>query len=412
MESMWKIYAPYCRRQWRKSSSDKGFAEECYQIGIHSLRDGEVCALVLAGGRGTRLGFDGPKGLYPLLHSKTLFQLLAERIMKLQFLAGNNCVIPWYIMTSPMNHLQTLEFFKQQKFFGLNEENIILFQQGVLPCLDFEGKIILESKCKCAMAPDGNGGIYNSMKKNHIFDDMRRRKIKYIHTFAIDNALVKPADPVFIGSCIRNNADCGNKVLWKRDASEKVGIVAVKNGKPCIMEYSDMDKKLLDKVDENGALVYGAANICNHFFTVDFLEHTVLPNLDDMYHIAKKKIPYWESKNGSTVNPTEQNGMKLESFIFDVFPLSSNMTILQVKREAEFAPVKNSPGSETDSPCQAREMMSDLAKKWVRQAGIMLEGEIESNECEISPLTSYAGEGLKDEFISKNILILKCPFRI
>ena len=119
---------------------------------------------------------------------------------------------------------------------------------------------------------------------------MRRRKIKYIiHTFAIDNALGKPADPVFIGSCINNNADCGNKVLWKRDASEKVGIVAVTNGKPCIMEYSDIDKKLLEKVDENGALVYGAANIGNHFFTMDFLEHTVLPNLDDMYHIHSQE---------------------------------------------------------------------------------------------------------------------------
>lgn len=413
-----KIIEPFNRTI--NSTKDKKFVKTCYEIGLEAIKAGNVCAIVLAGGQGTRLGFDGPKGMYPLLHDgKTLFQILAERIIKLQNIAlgkdigkVSTSIIPWYIMTSPMNHEETASFFEKHDFFGLKKENVTFFQQGVLPCVDNNGKMILETRSKCAMAPDGNGGIYISMKKNNVFKDMRRRNIKYVHTFAIDNALVKPADPTFIGCCIKDNADCGNKVLWKRDASEKVGVIALKNGKPCVIEYSDMDQQLLGKKDEKtGELVYGAANICNHFYTLDFLEQIVIPNLQGIYHIANKKIPYWDPQTEKTIVPTEKNGMKLESFIFDVFPLSSRMTILQVCRDEEFAPVKNAPGSSTDSPDQAREMMSNLAKSWVQQAGAVLKGDVESNSCEVSPLTSYSGEGLGDMF-EQNRSELTCPFHI
>lgn len=394
------------------STKDKDFSKSSHDIGMKAIREGNVCALVLAGGQGTRLGFDGPKGMYPLLGSKTLFQILAERIIKLQQLAGNDCIIPWYIMTSPMNHQQTSSFLEQNDFFGLKKENVILFQQGVLPCVDLNGKMILETKSKCAMAPDGNGGIYISMKKNGIFEDMRKRNIKYVHAFAIDNALTKPADPIFMGCCIIDKADCGNKVLWKRDASEKVGIVAMKNGKNYVVEYSDMDPKLLEEKDENGTLIYGAANICNHFYTLDFLENVVIPKSNGMYHVAHKKIPFWDSDSNATVTPEKNNGIKLESFIFDVFPLSSRMAILEVLREEEFAPVKNAPGSSTDSPDQAREMISNLAKSWVTKAGATLKGEIDSKSCQVSPLTSYAGEGLEDRFQNEECAVLECPFEI
>ena len=398
-----------------QSTTDTSFVKSSYEIGMKAIKEGSVCALVLAGGQGTRLGFDGPKGMYPLLlrSKSTLFQLVAERILKLQQLSGNShTIIPWYIMTSPMNHETTLEFFQQNRFFGLKEENVILFSQGVLPCVDLNGKIILENKSKCSMAPDGNGGIYTAMEKNRILEDMEKRGIQYIHAFAIDNALVKPADPVFIGCCIVENADCGNKVLWKRDSKEKVGIVALKNKKPCVLEYSDMSPNLLNQVDKYGKLVYGAANICNHFYTLDFLQNVVLQNLHHMYHIAHKKIPYWNPETNSTQTPMKNNGIKLESFIFDVFPLSKKMSIMQVCRKEEFAPVKNAPGSANDSPDQAREMISNLAKSWVKQAGIKLRGDVDSNSCEISPLTSFGGEGIDKLFENMENRVLECPFHL
>lgn len=392
------------------STSDVSLVKSMRALGMTAIREGKVCALVLAGGQGTRLGFDGPKGMYKLIKNKSLFQLISERIIKLQILSKTNVaddpIIPWYIMTSPMNHSQTVTFFKEANFFNLRPEQVVFFEQGVLPCLDSNGRIILDSKTSCAMAPDGNGGIYAAMAKHNIFQHMHSHNVQYIHAFAIDNALVRPADPVFIGHCIHQNADCGNKVLWKRDASEKVGILVRKNVKPCIVEYSDMDPELMQQVDDNGKLLFGAANICNHFYTREFLEHTVLPNLTNLYHIADKKIPTYDPNTDTTSTPTQNNGVKLETFIFDVFPLSKKMAILQVQREEEFAPVKNAPGSKTDSPDQAREMISNLAKAWVQEAGAVLK-QINDNPCEVSPLTSYAGEGLRELVQDKEI---NCPF--
>lgn len=217
----------------------------------------------------------------------------------------------------------------------------------------------------------------------------------------------------FLGFCISRNADCGNKVVWKTDAHEKVGVMALRDGKPCIIEYSDIDTETVEQRDPaTGKLLYGAGNICNHFFTVDFLRNVVLPNMNAIYHVAHKKIPFYDSVTEQTVRPATNNGIKLESFIFDVFPLSNRMAIYEVKREEEFAPVKNSPGSATDSPDTARQMISDLAKAWVTKAGAILvnsndEEESSSNLCEISPLVSYAGEGLLSKLKSRELL---CPF--
>lgn len=283
--------------------------------------------------------------------------------------------------------------------------------KGTLPCLAPDGKIIMETKSKCAMAPDGNGGIYPAMQKSGVLDDMKSRGIKHIHAFAIDNALVKPADPTFIGYCIIEEADCGNKVLWKEEPHEKVGVIAERDGKPCVIEYSELSSEMAEKAKGMGKhkkLVFGAANICNHYYSMSFLRDKVLPNQGNFYHIANKKIPCWDASKNETITPSENNGMKLETFIFDVFPLSTSMAILEVDREEEFAPVKNAPGSSSDSPDTAREKLSVLAKSWLQSVKAALKSDDENGTCEVGPLTSYSGEGL-DAYKWK---IVDCPFNI
>jgi UDP-N-acetylglucosamine/UDP-N-acetylgalactosamine diphosphorylase len=203
-------------------------------------------------------------------------------------------------------------------------------------------------------------------------------------------------------------ADCGNKVVWKTSAHEKVGVIAEKDGKSCVVEYSDISKEMAEAVDDKGRLQFGAGNICNHFYTIDFLKTKVFPELGNIYHIAKKKIPFYDEESKTTVMPESNNGLKLETFIFDIFPLSKTMAVLDVNRSEEFAPVKNAPGSASDSPDTARKYISDLAKKWVTKAGGRLVGDSEAI-CEVSPLTSYGGEGLEDLVNDKEI---KCPFSL
>jgi len=400
---------------------EKDLASTYYRLGIDATRKNTVAALLLAGGQGTRLGFDGPKGMYDigLTSGKTLFCLIAERIRKLIQLSeandrieSDNSVgqvrVPLYIMTSPMNDKVTREYFEMNNYFGLPSEDVLFFAQGTLPCLSSSGSILMESPSKCAMAPDGNGGVYSAMERCGIISDMALRGIEHVHAFAIDNALTKPADPAFIGYCIAEKADCGNKVLWKVDPHEKVGVIAEKDGKPCVVEYSIMSKEMAEMVNDDNKLIYGAANVCNHYYTLSFLKDKVLPNLGSMYHVADKKIPIWDEEKVATVTPSVNNGIKLESFIFDVFPLSSSMAILEVDRLHEFAPVKNSPGSETDSPDVARKMISDVAKKWLLEAGSKLTGEVMSNSCEVVPMSSFGGEGL-DTYKDK---CTACPFSL
>lgn len=393
-------------------STDTNCIEIARIKGMECIRKGQVAALVLAGGQGTRLGFSGPKGMYNigLQSGRTLFQLMSERLKRLSQISANSSdhqrqLIPFYIMTSPLNHDETVEYFKKEDFFGLGENNVFFFRQGMLPCVTIEdSKLIMESAGLVAMAPDGNGGIYPSLKLSGALDDMKNRGILYLHVFSIDNALVKPADPVFIGYCVNQEADCGNKVVWKAHPHEAVGVVAEKGNKPCIVEYSEITKELAESTNEEGTLVFGAANICNHFYTIDFLENKILPNMGKLYHIAKKKIPYFDSESDETVTPVTNNGIKLELFIFDVFPLSERMAVLEVERSEEFAPVKNSSGA--DSPDSAKAMMSALSRKYIIEAGGQVIGD--SIPCEISPLISYGGEGL-EQFRGK---VLSSPFSI
>jgi UDP-N-acetylglucosamine/UDP-N-acetylgalactosamine diphosphorylase len=420
-----KTIKPFSGKVTSTTKDAKHLKKTCYNLGIDAIKSNKVATILLAGGQGTRLGFDGPKGMYDIgMPSKrTLFCMVAERILSLTKIASDDNVdktvhIPLYIMTSPMNHEITMNYFESNDFFGLPSDDVKFFAQGTLPCLTPQGEIIMESQSQCAMAPDGNGGIYPAMKAGGVMDDMKKRGIEHVHAFAIDNALVKPADPTFIGYCIEEKADCGNKVVWKQDPHEKVGVIAERDGQPCVIEYSELSTEMAEqskgKMGRKKKLQFGAANICNHYYSISFLEDKVMPNQGKSYHLANKKIPFFDGEKKETVSPTENNGIKLESFIFDVFPLSTNMAILEVEREAEFAPVKNPPGSSSDSPDTARSKLSTLAKSWLKDVGAILiykqvdlsKLEEDDQVCEILPLTSYNGEGLT-QYEGKEI---ECPF--
>lgn len=392
-------------------STDAATVAKIKPLGLDVIQKGKIAALVLAGGQGTRLGFDHPKGMYNigLPSGRTLFQMIVERLLRLKTLAKADDYIPLYVMTSPINHEETVSFFESNQCFGMPRSDIVFFQQGVLPCFDNDNKIILEAPGRVAVAPDGNGGIYPSLDKSGSLADMEARGIEYLHVFAIDNSLVKPADPVFVGYCLSQNADCGNKVCWKTTAHEKVGVVAARDGKPCVIEYSEITKEMAEQTNESGRLVFGAGNIANHFYTIDFIRNTILPKFGNLYHLAHKKIPYYDAAKKEVIKPTANNGIKLETFIFDVFPLSQRMAVWDVTRPDEFAPVKNAPGSASDSPDTARALISNLAKTWVQAAGGTLTGDTDSDQCEISPLTSFAGEGLEDLVKGKDI---SCPFSL
>ena len=375
---------------------------KCYEDeGFLQISEGKVAVLLMAGGQGTRLGVSYPKGMYDvgLPSRKSLFQLQAERIRRLEDLAcnrtGKRSNITWYIMTSEATMGATQEFFKKHDFFGLNENNIVMFEQSVLPCFTFDGKIIMDEKWKIARSPDGNGGIYRALRDTKILDDIEKRGIKYLHAHAVDNILVKVADPVFVGYCVQKQAECGAKVVDKVSPQEAVGVICKVDGQYQVVEYSEITSKTAEKRNSDGKLTFSAGNICNHFFTTEFLRKIANEFESSLHlHVAKKKIPYVDV-SGQRHKPDKPNGIKMEKFVFDVFPYASRFVIWEVNREEEFSPLKNADTAEKENPTTCRNDIFCLHRHYIQNAGGIVETNGTPVICEISPLVSYAGEGLE-----------------
>ncbi|EFN75720.1 UDP-N-acetylhexosamine pyrophosphorylase [Harpegnathos saltator] len=365
------------------------------ELGLKEVAESRVAVLLMSGGQGTRLGVTYPKGIYDidLPSHKTLFQLQAERILRLQNIAEQQCgkygEITWYILTSEATHDATVTYLSKHNYFGLKEKNVKAFKQGMLPCFTFDGKIILDAKHRISKAPDGNGGLYRALENQGILDDMMQRGIRSIHAHSVDNILVKVADPIFLGYCLVSETDCGVKV---EDHYQ-------------VVEYSEITKDTAELCHADGQLVYNAANICNHYFTVNFLKDVGYFHEKDLdLHVAKKKIPYINDE-GERITPKSPNGIKIEKFVFDVFRFSKNFAVWQGTRDEEFSPLKNSNSAGQDCPSTARSDLLNLHKKWLLNAGAKNVG----NDVEISPLLSYAGENLnqianKQSFVGPQIL--------
>ncbi|WPT13592.1 UDP-N-acetylglucosamine diphosphorylase 1 [Picochlorum sp. SENEW3] len=366
---------------------DGGKCEEWRREGLEMIAQGALGVLLLAGGQGTRLGSSKPKGCYDvgLPSGKSMFQIQAERIRRLEVMAGDTKSLRWYIMTSQATDKDTREFFEANRYFGLKKDQIVFFSQGMLPAVTEEGKIIMESKGKIAMSPDGNGGVYVALEKHGIFEDMKKHGVEALDCCSVDNILVRLGDPVFAGYCKTSGIECGARVVAKSYPEEKVGVFAQKGGKLHVVEYSELDPLEASASDpQSGVLKYNWSNICLHYFEREWLARVSSKlSKGGSYHIAKKKIPSFDTK---------VPGIKLELFIFDTFPMATNWGLMEVKREEEFSPVKNAPGSETDSPDTAREHVLALHESWVTRQDGIIEGE---GGIEISPLVSYAGENLE-----------------
>lgn len=395
--------------------SDKQTQDEWWNRGLQLIADNKVAVVLMAGGQGTRLGSSAPKGCFDigLPSHKSLFQIQAERIARLQVLASKrreqagSPVVPWYVMTSGPTRKATEDFFKTNNYFGLSPDQVIIFEQGVLPCISNDGKILLESKSRVAVAPDGNGGIYNALVDAKVLDDMAHRGIEHVHAYCVDNCLVKVADPVFIGYCASQNVDIGTKVVRKRNATEPVGLILLKNGKPDVVEYSEIDDAVAAEEDpaQPGVLRFRAANIVNHYYSFRFLKSIPEWAANLPHHIARKKIPYADLESGETVKPEKPNGIKLEQFVFDVFPLIelSKFACMEVKREDEFSPLKNARGTGEDDPDTSKHDIMAQGRRWLEAAGAKFAEGVEDG-VEVSPLVSYVSVAFAVFFVTLFVL--------
>lgn len=371
--------------------------EEYRDIGLEQISNSKVAVIVLVGGQGTRLGMPYPKGMCPtgIPSGKTLFQIQAERIHRLTQLAkektGKEGVIHWYLMTSEATDMLTDKFLQQNQYFDLNKDNVRLFKQAQIPCFDLEGKILLEEKDGVALAPDGNGGIYKALKENGILEDMEKKGILYVHVHSVDNILIKVADPVFIGKCVKDNIDCGLKVIKKSDPCEPLGLIVSVAKEWQVVEYSEISKETASlKTPTGDDLVFNAGNICNHFFTVDFLKSVATERESDLKLHMAKKISTQIGPEGDKIRPPAHNCIKIEKFIFDVICYSKNFLVWQVERNQEFSPVKNNDVCKKDCFSTAKKDLLALHKTWVENMG----GKCKGEGVEVSPLLSYEGEGL------------------
>ncbi len=360
--------------------------------GEAALRAGEVGVLLVAGGQGTRLGFDGPKGAFPVgaLSGDTLFAIHAHKIVALERTYGT--AVPFYIMTSEGNDAATRSFFEEHDFFGLSPERVMFFTQGMWPALTAEGKIILDRPDHIFMGPDGHGGLLSALHARGVTVDMQRRGLTSIFYFQVDNALVEIADPAFIGIHNLRGAQLSVKVCAKRDPEEGLGMVVVQNGREAIVEYTELTHEQKYERLADGEFKYNNGSVAIHVFSVDFLVQESTAELP--LHLAHKKVPTCD-EDGQTVKPTEPNAFKFEKFIFDSLPHAERSVNVVFKREDEFSPVKNAEGK--DSPATAQQDMTLKFARWLEQCGADVPRDGDGaplHRIEIDPLFARSPEAL------------------
>jgi UDP-N-acetylglucosamine/UDP-N-acetylgalactosamine diphosphorylase len=405
-----------------------------HELGLTAIRQGQVAVVMLAGGQGTRLGSSQPKGMYRigLPSGKSLFAVHADRLHALCSLANklhrcvcsssfssssdssnascdssqtSDCVsencscrrqssIAWYIMTSDATDAATRQYFDENDYFGFDKQSVRFFVQRSQPCLTRDAEMLpIDGGGGVARAPNGNGGVYEALGESGCVDDMRKRGVEAVFVTGVDNVLLRIADPQFVGALLEQRADAAAKVVRKVEPTERVGVLGVRDGRTAVVEYSELSGQDARRRDESGALVYSAANICIHAFRIDFLaEQAERSGRRLPYHLAHKAIAVYDAASGTLTAPDAPNGYKLERFVFDVFPYAKRMLAMFVERNDEFAPLKNAPGSPSDTPKACAGALHALHRRWLRaHTNIDV-----ADQCpvEISERVSYAGENL------------------
>ncbi len=367
---------------------------EAVKLGKELISAGKVAAFVVAGGQGTRLGFDGPKGNFPIspIKNKTLFRIFADSIAAASQKYQADC--PWYVMTSPLNYDQTKEIFRSNNYYGLGEKNVFIFQQGTLPNFSPDGKILLADKANIACSPDGHGGSFRALYQSGALDDMKRRGVDFLSYWQVDNPLINIFDPLFIGLHVLDKAEMSSKTLIKSDPKEKVGNFCLVDGRVTVIEYSDLPDELAEKRNTDGSLVFELGSIAIHIINRTFVENLNADDFSLPLHKAVKIIPHIDEER----NAVESDGIKLESFVFDALPLASKSVILQTIRSEEFAPTKNATG--VDSVETTRQMMIARAAGWLESAGVTIPRKPDGSlDCllEIAPSFAVEKEDIKEK---------------
>ncbi len=326
--------------------------ETYYSAGSEAIKEGKVAAVLLAGGQGTRLGFDKPKGMFNIGISKELyiFECLMNNLMKV--VKDTGVYVPLYIMTSEKNHDDTVNFFEEKNYFGYDGKYVKFFIQDMAPSVDFNGRIYMESRSCISISPNGNGGWFSSIVRAGLLKDIKKKGIEWINVFAVDNVLQQIADPCFIGAVINSGSQSGSKVVSKVSPDERVGVLCLEDGRPSIVEYYEMTEEMRTLTTDDGQLAYKYGVILNYLFKVDRLEDIIAEKMP--VHVVEKKIPYMDN-NGSFVIPDKNNGYKFETLVLDMVHLQESCLPYEVERSREFAPVKNAEG--VDSVESARELL-------------------------------------------------------
>lgn len=320
--------------------------------GLEAIKECQVGAVLLAGGQGTRLGLDKPKGMLNVgIHKELyLFEQLVNNLMEV--VKEADAWVPLFVMTSEKNNADTVAFFKEKDYFGYNKDYVFFFVQEMAPSVGYDGKILMEAKDRLSTSPNGNGGWFSSLVKAGLLDKINELGVKFLNVFAVDNVLQKMADPVFVGATLEAGAVCGSKVVAKADPNERVGVLCLEDGRPSIVEYYEMTDEIIHSRDDKGNLLYNYGVILNYLFDVKTL--TDILNRSMPTHVVEKKIPYINEK-AELVKPQEPNGYKFETLVLDMIHMMDNCLSFEVEREREFAPIKNATG--VDSLESARELM-------------------------------------------------------
>jgi len=381
-----------------ESSEGDAVRRRAIAIGEDAVRSGHVAALVVAGGLGTRLKYVPPKGTYPTapITGKSLFQLHAEKILAARRRYG--VLIPWYVMTSEATDAPTRAFFADHDWFGLGADSVFFFEQALSPTVGSQGKtlgkLLLAEKGALAMSPNGHGGVLNALRDSGALADMARRGIRVVSYFQVDNPLVPPVDPLFLGLHVERKSEFSAKALAKRDCEEGLGAFCYSRGVLKVVEYSHLPRRYKYALRPDGRPLFLAGSPAIHAFDVAFLQRLIADGVSLPYHRADKKVKCLDDA-GQRVDPATPNGVRFEKFIFDALPYARNTLVLMADRTEEFAPIKNKEGE--DSPATARQAQINLFGRWLEAAGVEVPWD-EGNATvpiEISPLYALDAEELK-----------------